>query len=884
VAALVFALAAIWFLRAPSTPRQAEGQSVPLAGAGLESAAGPTLGGSSVIARERCRVGLGWLLALSSLIALGAWAVQAKDSGDALPSLSRFTDGRQVMITARVVRDGVLRGRGRWKRQSVDVQTEEIVDSGNATPVAALVRVSIYTDGDFGSGDRAHNETTANAPAEVFIYGQRLRFPAKLREPRNFQNPGAADFRGYLRRQGIVATTSVAGAKIELLSGTAGTIWDFWGSRARRSVIGRIHALWYADDAALFDAILIGDRSGIDRDTNAAWQRTGLYHILVVSGLKVGILAFFFLWVLRRLHANEWVATAFTLLPLFAYAYVTEMGAPVLRSVLMVAVFLVTRLFYRGRAQLNALGAAALVLLTIDPRALFDPSFQLTFFCMLAIVGLGVPILERTSEPIRRGLRYPSQTSYDYLLPPRIAQFRLEIRMLAERCARLTPFKGEKSTRVVTFCLSRLVHGGVLIYDTLVLSFVSQVTMTLPMAVYFHRGTIAGLPANSLAVPLTGILMPASAIALGLSYIWLPLAKIPASVAAWSLAGISWSADIFGRMRFGDLRLPTPELAPALALVTALAIAMLLVRSRALLTVSALTLLATASAWLTVFPARPKLIPGVLEVTAIDVGQAESTLLVTPEGRTVLVDAAGSLGPWESDFDFGENVIAPYLWSRGLSHLDAIVLTHSHSDHIGGMPGVVASFHPRELWLGPNPETPALRRLKRAMENEQAMVIRRNAGERFVFGGAAFEVMAPSDDWRVALTPANNDSLVIRVSFGKTSALLTGDVDKKVERELVKQQIRAEVLKVAHNGSATSTTPEFLSAVRPQFAVIFAGAHNSFGHPRREVLERLAQSHVVTYRTDTLGASTFILDGTSVRARSWVTGLTGARPIPAALP
>jgi competence protein ComEC len=465
-----------------------------------------------------------------------------------------------------------------------------------------------------------------------------------------------------------------------------------------------------------------------------------------------------------------------------------------------------------------------------------------------------------------------------------MAQFRLEMRMLAAHCMRLTPLSGDEGTRVATNCLCLLVRAGVLIYDTLVLSFVSQVTMTLPMAVYFHRGTIAGLPANSLAVPLTGILMPASAVALGLSYVWLPLAKIPAMVATWSLAGISWSANVFGRMRFGDLRLPTPELAPALALVAALAIAMLLVRSRRLLAVSALILLAAASAWLTVFPARPQLVPGVLEVTAIDVGQAESTLLVTPAGRTVLVDAAGSLGPWESDFDFGENVIAPYLWSRGFTHLDVVVLTHAHSDHIGGMQGVVASFHPRELWLGPNPDTPALRGLKHVMENEHATVIRRSAGERFVFGGAGFEVMAPPGDWRVASTPSNNDSLVMRVTFGNTSALLTGDVDKKVERELVKQQPRADVLKVAHNGSATSTTPEFLSAVRPQFAVIFAGAHNSFGHPRREVLERLAQAHVITYRTDTLGASTFILDGSSVRARSWVTGLTGARSTPAALP
>ena len=446
-----------------------------------------------------------------------------------------------------------------------------------------------------------------------------------------------------------------------------------------------------------------------------------------------------------------------------------------------------------------------------------------------------------------------SDAAVDPHLEPHVAQVRVELRLAAETI-RLWTGVPQKWVETGLALVARLVLFAV---EMAIISTVIQIGLALPMAEYFNRVSLTGLSANLLICPLMEAVVPLGFAAILTKWHWVAtltgaLLKFSARVADWH-AGIepSW-------------RVPDPPLWLAVSFGAALVL-LCLVSRRPLIRRVTTALVLALFALLLWQPWPTPVRKGVLELTSIDVGQGDSLLLEFPEGKRMLIDGGGILQfgrTRKSNLDIGEDVVSSYLWNRGIRSLDVVVATHAHQDHIGGLPAVLDNFRPKELWTGANPSADLSERASRL----GARVTAKQAGEAFDFSGSRIEILSPPPGY-LASKSGNNDSLALRISYGARTFLLTGDMERPMETLLVGDQrggqnpLRADVLKVGHHGSRTSTISPFLDAVAPSVAVISAGYENSFGHPHPDVVKRLAARHTTILRTDQDGLVTVSTDG-----------------------
>ena len=673
-------------------------------------------------------------------------------------------------------------------------------------------RLTLDVDGLLDGDDRR----PASGRLQVTLYGetaavgegQRVAADLKLSRPRGFRNPGAFDYPAFLRREGILLVGTGRAESLVPLTPDEPP----WPVRVKRWAVATIGAHLPDTSAALLAGLILGEKTGLPREADEAFRRAGVYHILAVSGFNVALLASSIFFVLAALGVPRRTTAVAAGVALVGFALVAGGQASVLRATVMGLLLLAAMLLDRESQLMNALALAALVLLAWRPGDLWDPGFQLSFAATAGII---------------------------YLTPA-----------------------------ITTWLEGRSWPGW--LATAVAVSVGAQAAVTPVMLAHFNQLSLVGIAANLVVVPLAAagttlgmlalLVALASAVAADVLFqaLWLVLLALRAAV--WSAAAVPAAM----------VHLPAPGWAATLAWGGALALVPVLGEqswgARRWTRAAAAACLA-ASLGLSIWPwVRPG--DGRLRVTFLDVGQGDAVLVETPEGRRLLVDG----GPGGARrLDVGERVLAPFLWNRPAARVDAVAVTHSDSDHSGGLRAVLTRFRVGEVWengrWGPGSED-TLRAAERSGACRRTLV----AGQRIWLGSALLTVLNPDGAVR-ADEPApmgeNEESLVLRLDWRGFSLLLTGDLGWPGEERVLASRapVRALALKVGHHGNRLSSSEEFLAATRAAVAVISVGARNPFRHPTPETLARLEAAGARVYRTDRDGAVILETDG----ARLWIT-------------
>jgi competence protein ComEC len=666
-------------------------------------------------------------------------------------------------------------------------------------------------------------------PNRALYQGDRITFRARFHPPSGPLNPGSFSWAAYLERQDIDLVATVAGPDVVrvLESGAEAWRWSMQHRLDRWRGILRDAALRSIQQPGLgiYLGIIIGERGYLQQELQEWFMVTGTVHLLSISGSHLGLVALVVFWSAKwgilRLPAPLLLGLSRKLPPsriaillawptVALYAVLAGAELATIRSLVMITLGLIAVWLGHERQLHHAMAAAALVIVLHDPRAIFDISFQLSFLSVLMILQTGWWISRwRDGSP-----------------------------------------SGPND-------LARTVAGYV--RDVLVMSGAVTLASFPVVALYFNQVPWMGILTNLIAIPYTGIvLVPLGLLAAAWTVLTgtteLALGAGLERLLTWMIQGLRWCAEIPG----GEWHVAAPSMPAIILFFAALYAACAGLLAGRLRIIGAGVVFGLACWWM--LSPRMGLDGDRWRVTFLDVGQGDSAVVELPDGRTILIDG----GTRHERFDMGRGIVAPFLWNRGIHHLDYVVGTHQQLDHVGGLIWLLRHLSVGEYW------GTAEERSERFVADLNAALADRRIHERIAVrghdvlpsGSCQLRILNPPEAGeegtsiqRDSGTALNNRSIVSRLQCGSHSVLFAADVEVGGLQKLgTEGRQPVTLLKVPHHGSGSSLDRDWIEGLRPQYAVISVGRGNPYGHPVPSVVQAYENQDVVLYRTDRDGA------------------------------
>lgn len=620
-------------------------------------------------------------------------------------------------------------------------------------------------------------------------YGDQIHFTGDYIEPETQRNYKGFDYAKYLKTLGIygtvdyIRTNSVEHKKLNKI--------DLFFRNISNNIEKNIKKILSEDEANLLIGLLLGETTEIDENIKENFRNSGLYHILAVSGTHVVYVIIAISYLVDKMNISSKGKKILKICGIICFSLIVNNTVSVIRAVLMAIIAIGAEVFFRHKDIINSIATSMLIILICNPYNINSISFQLSYMGVIGIVILNATYLKL------------------------LVKIRVK----------------ENLAKNISVILA------------------AQTAIIPIMIINYHTISLTFLLANLLSTYITGAIIILGFLSVIISFLSLKIARIFSVVLSILINFLNLIAKICGEIPCSKIFVTTPK-----SIVIVLYYILLVFICRGIykdrmysiwkqiitnttnkrkIIITVLIVIIISSIY--------NYISRDLHIYFIDVGQGDSTLIITPNNKKILIDGGGTEEN-SSSYDVGENTLVPYLLNRGIKEIDFIMISHFDTDHSGGIIAVLESINVKNIIISKQIEKSHnfTTIMNIAISKNINVIVVKKGDVINVDNDVEIRILYPEN--KLYFDDLNNNSIVAKLLYKNFSILFTGDIESKAEErviEITKSKLQATILKVAHHGSITSSTEEFLKYVKPKIALIGVGKNNKFGHPNEEVLERL---------------------------------------------